>query len=371
MYAGHVASEEQLRTEEEQLGNDPIPGRTGGAHPTMRDVAALAGVGVMTVSRVVNGRGGVSPERTARVRKAIEKLDYRHNVTARQLRLTGQSTATIGVLLEDVANPFAAELLRAVENVMSEQGCLVLCASSDGDPAREKALLGAFCARRVDGLIIVPCGTDHRYLLPEVRRGTQVVFADRPAPTVAADTVISDNFGGARRAVSHLLAGGHARIGFLSDLQRIYTAAERYRGYLAALQAAGVEPDERLVRRDIHSGQSAEQATHELLASRPAPTAIFTAQNLLTMGARKALKAMGAERSIAHVGFDDFPLAELVDPGITVIAQDPPALGTLAAQMLLHRIRDPEGAPEAVEVPTRLLTRGSGEIPPYDGTGRA
>jgi LacI family transcriptional regulator len=348
------------------VGNVPSPGRPDRAHPTMRDVAALAGVGVMTVSRVVNGRGGVTAERAARVRQAIEKLDYRHNVTARHLRLTGQSTATIGVLLEDVANPFAAELLRAVENVMSEQGCLVLCASSDGDATREKALLGAFCARRVDGLIIVPCGTDHRYLLPEVRRGTQVVFADRPAGTVAADTVISDNFGGARLAVTHLLARGHSRIGFLSDLRRIYTAAERHRGYLDALERAGIEPDERLIRRDIHSAQSAEQATRDLLAARPAPTAIFTAQNLLTMGARMALRSMGAERRIAHVGFDDIPLSELVDPGITVIAQDPPALGTLAAQMLLHRIRDPHGAPETVEVPTRLLTRGSGEIPPAD-----
>jgi LacI family transcriptional regulator len=345
-----------------RLGNDPSPGRTGGAHPTMRDVAALARVGVMTVSRVVNDRGGVSPELAVRVRQAIEKLDYRHNVTARHLRLTGQSTATIGVLLEDVANPFAAELLRAVENVMSKQDCLVLCASSDGDAAREKALLSAFCTRRVDGLIIVPCGSDHRYLLPEVRRGTQVVFADRPASSVAADMVISDNFGGARRAVTHLLSSGHTRIGFLSDLRGIYTAAERHRGYLDALARAGIEPDERLICRDIHSAQSAEQATHDLLMARPAPTAIFTAQNLLTMGARMALRSMGAERTIAHVGFDDIPLAELVDPGITVIAQDPPAMGTLAAQLLLHRIRDPNGAPETVQVPTRLLARGSGEI---------
>jgi LacI family transcriptional regulator len=330
----------------------------------MRDVAALAGVGVMTVSRVVNGRGGVSPQRAARVWQAIEKLDYRHNITARHLRLTGQPTATIGVLLEDVANPFAAELLRAVENVVSEQDCLVLCASSDGDAARERALLNAFCARRVDGLIIMPCGPDYRYLLSEVRRGAQVVFADRPAPTIAADTVISDNFGGARLAVTHLLDQGHTQIGFLGDLRRIYTAAERYRGYGAALQDAGIEPDERLIRRDVHSEQSALHNTRELFTAPDAPTAIFTAQNLLTIGARMALQHMSAERSIAHVGFDDIPLAELLNPGITVIAQDPPALGELAAQMLLHRIRDPHGSPETVEVPTNLITRGSGEIRP-------
>ena len=328
----------------------------------MRDVAALAGVGVMTVSRVVNGRSGVSPQRAARVWQAIEKLDYRHNITARHLRLTGQPTATIGVLLEDVANLFAAELLRAVENVVAEQDCLVLCASSDGDAARERALLTAFCARRVDGLIIMPCGPDYRYLLPELRRGTQVVFADRPAPTIAADTVISDNVGGSRLAVSHLVDAGHTRIGFLGDLRQIYTAAERHRGYLAALQSAGIEPDERLIRRDIHNEQSAEHATHDLLTAVPAPTAIFTAQNLLTIGARKALGSAGVERLVAHVGFDDVPLAGLLDPGITVIAQDPQAMGELAAQMLLRRMRDPAAAPETVEVPTRLIARGSGEI---------
>jgi LacI family transcriptional regulator len=171
------------------------------------------------------------------------------------------------------------------------------------------------------------------------------------------------NFGGARRAVNHLMGCGHTRIGFLGDLRRIYTAAERYRGYIEALTAGSIEVDENLIRRDVHSQQSAEQATRDLLGSHPAPTAIFTAQNLLTIGARTALRSMGAERIIAHVGFDDIPLAELVDPGITVIAQDPPALGTLAAQMLLHRRRDPSGAPETVEVPTRLIPRGSGEIP--------
>jgi LacI family transcriptional regulator len=351
------------------LGNDPKISRHEGTHPTMRDVAALAGVGVMTVSRVVNGRGGVSPHRTALVWQAIEKLDYRHNVTARHLRLTGQPTATIGVLLEDVANPFAAELLRAVENVVSEQGCLVLCASSDGDATRERALLSAFCARRVDGLIIMPCGPDHRYLLPEVRRGTQVVFADRPAPTIAADTVLSDNFAGAHHAVTHLLDRGHTKIGFLGDLRRIYTAAERHRGYLAALQMRGIEPDERLIRRDLHSERLAEQATRDLLRSHPSPTAIFTAQNLLTIGTRLALRSLEAENTIAHVGFDDIPLGTLLDPGITVIAQDPPALGSLAAQMLLHRIRNPHGEPETVQVPVTLLTRGSGEIPPAGADG--
>jgi LacI family transcriptional regulator len=333
----------------------------------MRDVAALAGVGVMTVSRVVNGRGGVGQERAARVWHAIEQLDYRHNVTARNLRLTGQPTATIGVLLEDVANPPSAELLRAVEKVVSERNCLVLCASSDGNADRERALLAAFCTRRVDGLIIMPCAPDHRYLLPEVRRGIQVVFAGRPAPTVAADTVLSDDADGARSAVAHLMAHGHTRIGFLGDLGQASSAAERYRGYAAALREGGVQAEESLVRRDVHSAQSAQLAICELLGSSPAPTAMFTAQYLLTLGTRAGLAAMGREWEVAHVGFDDISFAGIVKPGITVVTQDPVAMGTIAAQMLLKRIRDPGGIPQTVTIPVNLIARGSGELPPPGG----
>jgi LacI family transcriptional regulator, galactose operon repressor len=348
------------------VGNDPNEDRSQGNRPTMRDVAALAGVGVMTVSRVVNGRDGVSDQRAARVWRAIEQLDYRHNVTARHLRLTGQATATVGVLLDDVANPFAGELLRAVEDVVGQHDSLVLCASSDGDADRERALLSAFCERRVDGLIIMPCASDYRYLLPEVRRGIQLAFVDRPAPMVAADTVISDNGAGARRAVTHLVDQGHTRIGFLGGVSEVYTAGERYQGYLEALRLHGIDPDERLVRRDIRTEQEAGQSAHDLLRGPGGATALFTSQNMLTAGTRLALQSAGAQRRIAQVGFDDVPFGSLVEPGITVIAQDPPALGALAAQMLIRRIHDPDRAPETVQVPVSLLVRGSGEISPAD-----
>jgi LacI family transcriptional regulator len=313
----------------------------------------------------------VGPERAARVWHAIEQLDYRHNVTARNLRLTGQLTATIGVLLEDVANPPSAELLRAIEKVVSERNCLLLCASSDGSAERERALLAAFCTRRVDGLIIDPCAPDHRYLLPEVRRGIQVVFTGRPAPTVAADTVLSDNVGGARTAVAHLMAHGHTRIGFLGDLGHTPAAAERYRGYQAALGEGGIAEDESLVRHDVRSAQSAQRAVRELLGSPGAPTAVFTAQYLLTLGARAALASMGREWEVAHVGFDDISFddlsfASLAKPGITVVMQDPAAMGTIAAQLLLLRIRDPGRAPQTIEIPVNLIARGSGELPPPD-----
>src|SRR5882724_7817489 len=186
--------------------------------PTMLDVAALAGVGLKTVSRVVNGEPGVSPTLEAKVRRAIEQLDYRRDANASMLRRLGGKTETIGLVLEDVANPFSSALHRAIEDSARARNVLVFAGSCDEDPRRERELIGSFRDRRVDGIIVVPAGHDHTYLYDEQRAGTALVFVDRPASNLGADSVVSDNLGGAAQAVSHLLKHGHRRIGFLGDL---------------------------------------------------------------------------------------------------------------------------------------------------------
>src|ERR1700716_2075650 len=249
----------------------------------MRDVAALAGVSIKTVSRVVNDEGGVTPGLAAQVLKAVERLDYRHNLTASSLRRADGKSATIGVVLEDVANPFSSALHRSIENVALRRGVLVLAGSSDEDGDRERQLVAAFASRRVDGLVIVPAGHDHSYLLNERRAGTAIVFADRPPNFFDADTVLTDNAAGVRHAIRHLVAYGHRRIGYLGDLQTIATAAARHEGYIAELAAQGIPLDGRLVRQDLHGVESSESAISEMFASAQPPTALFTAQNLITM----------------------------------------------------------------------------------------
>src|SRR6266487_1653319 len=212
--------------------------------PTMRDVAALAGVSLKTVSRVVNQVPTVAPELAGRVLEAIKPLDYRHNLTASSLRRSDQKTATIGLLLEDVANPFSSVLHRAIEAVARSRGSLTFAGSSDEDLGTERELLLAFLAHRVDGLIVV-----------------------RPAAFLDADTVTVDNRAGAWTAVQHLAAHGHRRIAFLGDLHSIWTAAERHHGYLNGLAAAGIPPDLRLVRQDLRGIEAAERAALELLAA--------------------------------------------------------------------------------------------------------
>ncbi|TDD26513.1 LacI family transcriptional regulator [Nonomuraea diastatica] len=321
----------------------------------MKDVASAAGVALKTVSRVVNGEPGVHPATAERVRAAIDRLGYSRNESARVLR-RGR-TATIGLVIEDVADPFYSGLSRAVEEIVIDHGCLLLSGSSGEQPGRERELVETFCARRVDGLIVVPAGEDHTYLRSELEAGTPVVFADRPPGAgLDVDTVLADNVSGAGQAVRHLLGHGHGRIAFLGDDPAIFTAAQRLQGYRAAL---GGLYDERLVAMRPPSLEAVRADLAGMLALDDPPTAVFAGNGRYTV---TVLRALAGQR-LALVGFDDFELADLLQPGVTVVAQDPSWMGRVAAELLFRRLRGDVGPSEHIELPVRLIPRGSGEIP--------
>ncbi|MFD7447044.1 LacI family DNA-binding transcriptional regulator [Streptomyces sp. NPDC059909] len=324
----------------------------------MKDVAARAGVGLKTVSRVVNGEPGVTPDTERRVQEAIEALGFRRNDSARVLR-KGR-TASVGLVLEDLADPFYGPLSRAVEEVARAHGALLINGSSAEDPDREQELVLALCARRVDGLIVIPAGHDHRYLEPEIKAGIATVFVDRPAGRIDADVVLSDSFGGSREGVAHLIAHGHRRIGFIGDQPRIHTATERLRGYRAAMEDAGLPVDERWVSLGSTDPERVTAAVETMLSGPDPVTAIFAGNNRVTVTAVRVLA--GRETPVALVGFDDIELADLL--GITVIAQDAAALGRTAAERLFRRLDGVAEEPARVELTTRLIARGSGELPP-------
>ena len=328
--------------------------------PTMKDVARAAGVSHMTVSRVVSGEAGVLPDTAARVTEAVRKLGYQRNEMARHLRKKGQTTGTIGLVLDDLANIFWSALARAVEDEAMRRGYLVLVGSTNDDRRRERAVVSAFCDRRVDGLIVVPVAGSQRFLKTQMAMGTRVVCVDRPADGLDVDVVVVDNRGGARGAVRHLLERGHRRIGFVGDRTDIWTAEERYAGYVDALAEVGDSPDPTYIRRGIRTSALARASVRELMRLPTPPTAVFTGNNVLTIG---AIGALGdADGRHALVGFDDFPLADRLAPPVTVVTQDPAALGATAAQMLFARIEG-DGAPSRTLVMhTRLIERGSGEI---------
>ncbi|MFJ5678216.1 LacI family DNA-binding transcriptional regulator [Streptomyces sp. NPDC093097] len=331
-----------------------------GTRPTMKDVATRAGVGLKTVSRVVNGEPGVTPDTERRVQEAITALGFRRNDSARILR-KGR-TASIGLVLEDLADPFYGPLSRAVEEVARSHGALLFNGSSAEDSVREQELALALCARRVDGLVVIPAGDDHRYLEPEMAAGVATVFVDRPAGRLDTDTVLSDNFGGARDAVAHLIAHGHRRIGFIGDQPRIHTAKERLRGYRTAMAEAGLPLDDSWVSLGSTAPDRVRTAAAAMLAAPEPVTALFAGNNRVTVTAVRVLRAH--PRPVALIGFDDFELADLVHPAITVVAQDSAQLGRTAAGLLFRRLDGVDGPPQRLEIPTRLIPRGSGEVGP-------
>lgn len=330
--------------------------------PTMRDVARAAGVSTMTVSRVINGEPAVLPETAARVERAIRALGYQRNDAARRLRRRGQPTQTIGVLVDDLANPFFAALAAAVEDAARLHDYVVLIGSSNDSLRREREVVAAFCARQVDGLIIVPVTGSHRFLRGQITLGTKVVCVDRPADGLAVDSVLVDNRAGAHSAVRHLLDQGHRRIGYLGGREDIWTIQERYAGFRDAFAEAGLEPLPGLVRHGLTNYQAAAELTAALLSVADPPTALFTSNDLITLGAIEALAGQ-ADRT-ALVGFDELALADKLTPPVTVVAQDPAALGGTAAQLLFARLAGDTSPVREVVLKTHLVVRGSGEIPP-------
>jgi LacI family transcriptional regulator len=327
----------------------------------MRDVASTAGVSLKTVSRVVNGEAGVRADTAARVEAAIARLGFARNDVARSLR-HGRANA-LGLVIEDVANPFYSAIARTVEDAAHARSHILITGSCEEDAVRERELVLRLLRRSVDALLIVPAGGDHRYLLPEIGAGTPIVFLDRPPRGIEADTVLLDNHGGARAAVEHLLRQGHRRIAFVGDPPSLYTAGERLAGYRAAFEAAGVVPDDALISAGSHDAASAERAVRDLLAlpTGQRPTALFSANNRNTVGALRALR--DAPTPIALVGFDDFELADMLPVPITVVRHDPAAMGRIGAELAYARLDGEDALPQKRTIACEVVARGSGEVP--------
>ena len=306
--------------------------------PTMKDVASRAGVALKTVSRVVNGEPGVTPATAKRVLGAIEDLGFRRNESARLLR-TGR-TATLGFIADTWADPERAAVYRGLENIAREHGYLLYSGSTDSDPGIEEKLSLAMCARRVDGLIIIPTPGSHDYLVSEIEAGVATVFVLRPPQLVRADAVLPDERGGAKVAIAHLVGQGHRKIGFLGwpDGHRSRTLRA---GCAEALTAAGLPVDQALLNLDAERLASADVS------------AVFCADQERT---RAAIRAAAARR-VAIVGFGDFPLADLISPPVSVVSYNPALIGRTAGELLIRRLAGDQAPPRQVQVPVRLIAR--------------
>ncbi|MEY9862118.1 LacI family transcriptional regulator [Catenulispora sp. GAS73] len=326
--------------------------------PTMADVARIAGVSLKTVSRVVNNVPTVDPQLVVKVNAAVAELGFRRNDMARNLR-AGSSSATVGLLIEDLANPFYAGIAAAAAQYALDRDTLLITASSEEDADRERKLLLELCERRVDGLLVVPAAdADHVYLRPEIERGTPIVFLDRPPRNLRADTVLIDNAAGARTAIEHLAAAGHTRIGVVADWLSISTMAERLAAAEKALEQAGLPYRPDLIKYGVHTVADATAAVNAMLDGPEPPTAVFALNNRLVLGALSALGGRSAK--VELVGFDDFETAAFVPWPLTVVSYDVREIGRIGAQLLFDRIAGDRSRPKTIVVPTELVVRSAG-----------
>ncbi|MFE6957205.1 LacI family DNA-binding transcriptional regulator [Streptomyces sp. NPDC057696] len=322
----------------------------------MRDVAARAQVSAMTVSRVLKDDERVSTATRAKVLTAVEELGYRRNEVARNLRL-GKPSGMIGLVVTNLANPFYSRLALGAEQVAEEHGLRLVLGNTAEQVQREQELVEDLVSRRVDGMIVVPAGASQRHLAPDVLGPTPVVLAGRPPAGIEADTVLVDDFGGAHAATARLIADGHRSIGFVGNPPALFTGAERFRGYWAAHEEAGLTPREEWISRGSYDIPGAEAAARQLLDRTDAPTALFCTNNRITLGAYRAVRGLRSGTALA--AFDDFEMADLLDVPVTVVAYDADEVGRRAARLLLDRIDEnpaaPPQAPRRTVVPTHIV----------------
>lgn len=329
--------------------------------PTLKDVAREADVSVSTVSRVLNKPEKVHPETRAQVQKAVDALGYQPSRVARRLRLKDGQASLIGLVIPDIQNPFFADVSRGVEDVAQANDYGLILSNSDEDPDKQRLAIDTLVTEDVDGVIVPPVSAND----PEVRRLLEsdiaVVCVDRRMEDARVDTILSDSRKGAYQAVTHLIELGHKRIAFIGGIPRISTSTDRRDGYEQALRDHDVPVEPALIKEGDSRRERGRYLTEELLALDRPPTALFTGNNLTTLGALSALNTRGVAvpKEMALVGYDDVPWAMALNPPPTVVDQPGYEMGSRAAELLLERLDAPDRSPTVVTLQPKLIVRAS------------
>jgi len=322
--------------------------------PALIDVARKAGVGVGTVSRVINGGHNVSARTLAAVTAAIQELDYFPSHAARSLK--GAQTKTIGLIVPSVADPFFSSAAAAIQQVASAHGCLVLLAASGNDPVKEREELTSLIQRRIDGLILAPSHDPDIDLIE--RAGFSTVCFDRPIKDSTIATVVGDNYGGARAATEHLIEQGYKRILCMSQDPKLFSSQKRVRAHRDAIRKAGLPY---LAEREIQDYAFAEAVLLAHLGGAEPIDAIFSTKNSTTVYVYQILRKLGYRipESVALVGYDDFELADSLEPPISVVRQPIVQIGTHAAETLFQQMETGSQTHEMEILDVELVIRAS------------
>jgi LacI family transcriptional regulator len=328
---------------------------------TVLDVARLAGVGQMTVSRVLNNQPMVRASTRRRVLAAIRQLGYRRNEAARMLR--GLPTMMIGFIVPKLSDSFFASCAQTVQHIARANGFMTLVAASEGDSEEEIEQAQLMASRNVSGIIVATSTIAYEERMKHIQdSGVALVALDRPFKDLLTDWVAVDNTRGCEEATRHLLDHGHKNIAFLSYNRMVYSAIERAKGYTYAVQSAGHKPN---MLMDLRSDDEVEKWVSQMRASKDRPTAILTMNHVMSYRVLRALRKarLSIPKDIALIGFNDFDLAQEFTPPITVVDLSFEEMAERAMMLLIDRINrkheDKELPPARIVVPTNLIVRAS------------
>ncbi len=328
--------------------------------PTLADVARRAGVSLKTASRALNNDAAINKETAAHVRGVMQELAYEPNELARGLK--ARKSAAVGMIVPNLADPFTASVVKAVQMVAKQHGHVVILAASDGDPVTEGVELRSLVRRQVDGLVVVPADHLQRELRSVIPQDLPVVCLDQPARDKSIDSILVTNQKGAQQAAAHLLDHGFTRILAIGARPYLYTCAQRVAGYLKAMRLAGRVPETLLVE---HESALTPERLREALGPWMAtgPFALLTLNWVMTAQVLHHLPVLGVRlgEGCALISFDDFDLAEVLTPPLSVVRQPAHELGTVAAEQLFSRILGLGGpsGPRKIVLPTEFILRES------------
>ena len=325
------------------------------------DVAKRAGVSISTVSRTINSTGKISAKTQSLVRKAMRELNYRPNRVARRLRSRRGNSGLLGLIIPNIQNQFFADMARGVEDVAYANGFAVILCNYDEDPGKELFYLDVMQSESVDGIIIPPLHDNDMAVRKVAQSGLPVVCVDRTLKDFDLDKVEVDNRRGARDAVRYLIEKGHKRIAIITGPRQSSTGRDRLSGYRDAHAEAGLEVDEELVCHGDFKESCGNECTGKLLDLPNPPTALFTCNNLMTIGALHAVANRGVKipDQLAIVGFDDMAMADVFSPPLTMVSQPAYEVGKEAAELLLRRIKNPGKPTAGLLLKPKLIVRDS------------
>lgn len=327
----------------------------------LKEVAKRAGVSIATVSRVINDMDNVKPETRIRVEKVIKELGYKPNRVAKRLRYKKSSGNLIGVLIPDIRNPFYVDVLRGIEDVTYVNECAIIVCNFSQDEKKAKFYLDILEAESVDGLIVAPVNENDQNVINIIKSGLPVVCVDRGLNDIDVDVVVVENREGAYSAVDYLAKKGYKRIAYIGGLTQIPSTREREKGYYDALRDNNIPIYPELVKFGDSSHESGVKLTEELLSLPQPPDALFTGNNLITLGALETIhnKGLKIPDDIAIVGFDDMYWSISLNPPLTAVRQPAYEIGKRAAELLIQKIIDPSRSPVRMVLKTELIIRKS------------